>query len=214
MSAVLFSPTPFAAPLDTKFVGSLDGRFILPDRKVGEVASAVNPCRSQSITAGEIIVASPVQVTIGERFASMVDRLGPINGKITRIVDDGFVVAISASAVEQKSLAATINWLKKRHTRKAQDHRTAPRTKTRPERCIVSYLETNFVAELFDVSISGASLASASLPPVDALLRVGSVEGQVMRHAEGRFGVKFATPQSLATVLQSLTDGNNIESEQ
>jgi len=205
MRAPARSPTPFEAPLDVKFVGSLDGRFILPDRGATTGAKLVHPCRSQAITAAELTIASPVPVKMGERLASTFDRLGPISGKVSRIFDGGFVVTISANPVEQKSLAATINWLKKRHSRRAEDHRAAPRIKTRAEHCIVQYLEADFAAELFDVSISGASLSASVQPPLNAMVRIGRIEAHVVRHMAGRFGVKFSAAQSLVTLLRDLT---------
>jgi hypothetical protein len=208
MTALTRSPAPLDAPLDIKFVGSLDGRFILPDRGAITGVNPVYPCRSQSITASELIIASPIPVEIGERFASTFNRLGPISGEVTRVVYDGFAVGISASEVERKSLAATIHWLKRRHVHKAEDNRAAPRIKTRPERCTMRYLDADFAADLFDVSISGASLAGAAPPPpLNSVVRIGRVEAQVVRHMGARFGVKFLATQSLTTVLGELTAG-------
>ncbi|MEQ1768589.1 MAG: hypothetical protein ABL879_02005 [Devosia sp.] len=204
MSTGSTSRTKFEAPLDTKFVGSIDGRFVLADRVVGAGVDASHAGRSQSITAHELIVASPVPVTIGERFVSSFGRLGKINGTVARPVDGGFVVAISATEIERKSLAATINWLKKRHARQAEDHRSAARTKTRSERCIVRWPDAELSAELFDISTSGASLKADSLPPLATVVHIGRVEAQVVRHMEGRFGVRFATTQTLSTVIADL----------
>lgn len=197
--------TKFEAPLDIKFVGSMEGRFVLADRAVAAGESATQPCRSQSITASEVIIASPVLVRLGESVVCAFARLGKINGKVTRIVDGGFALAISASAAERKSLAATINWLKKRHTHLAEDQRAASRVRTRPEPCVVRIGDTAFTAELFDISSTGASLSTNTPPPLKTMVRIGHVEGEVVRHMEGRFGVKFSSAQDLSALIGALT---------
>jgi len=205
MSVNPTSSPKFRAPLDIKFVGSVDGRFVLPDRDAVTGGNAVQVCRTQSITPTELIVASFVPAIVGERFASTFNRLGSINGKVVRIVSGGFAVAVQSSAIEQQSLADTINWLKKRHARQAEDLRSAPRIRARGEPCIVRYLDTEWEVNLFDISISGASVTATKRPPINSEVRIGRIDARVVRHTEGRFGVVFNSVQLLSTLLAELT---------
>lgn len=198
-------PGPKATPSDIKLVASFEGRFILSDRTVAAGADAVQHCRTQSITDTELTVASPLAVTVGERFASSFKQLGPIDGTVARVVSGGFVVTIAASANERRSLAATLLWLKRHHVRKAEDHRAAARTRMRGEACKVTHDGTGLTARLFDMSATGASLAAPALPPIGAVVTIGRIEGVVVRHVEGRFSVKFVKAQALATLLEGLT---------
>lgn len=189
-----------------KFVGSLKGRFLLPDRRVpGEVRQATN-CRMQSISLAELAVESETKVALGERFESVFEELGALRGKVLRQAKDGFVVALTTDPDERAALSRTIDWLKKRHTRQATNKRASARFEARQEVCTIYVGDVTIDCRLSDISTDGAMLVTdaAAILELDAPIYVGRVAARVVRRQPDRVAVAFTSPQTLSALLLDL----------
>lgn len=191
--------------LDTKYVGSVDGRFVLPHRPIpAGTRPEIVACRLQGITPFEFTIASTHTARVGEALACTFDNIGPLQGEVIRLVTGGLVVAISADDAKRKDLAAKINWLKKRHVGQAKNHRAAARFKPRVDRCRCCIDGKEFAAQLVDVSVTGAAVITETLPPIGTSLHLGRIEGRVVRHLEQGFGVEFLLEQPPVTLMDDL----------
>ncbi|MFY8030272.1 MAG: PilZ domain-containing protein [Devosia sp.] len=192
--------------MQIKFVGSLNSRFLLPDRRLPGQSRQAITCRMQSVSLSELAVESDVKVTPGEHFEAVFEELGPLRGKVLRSVKSGFVVALAIDAEELVSLSRTIEWLKKRHTRQATNTRASPRFDIRGEPCTVYAGDIEIECRLADVSTDGAMLVgdAAAVLDLHAMVKVGRVAARVVRRQPDRIGVEFTSPQSLKTLLVDL----------
>ncbi len=67
------------------------------------------------MSPGGMALIAPVAGKPGERVIAYVDHLGRLEGKIARLIDNGFAMTISATARKRDKLAAQLTWLANRH---------------------------------------------------------------------------------------------------
>lgn len=86
---------------------NLLGRYMLSDRREF-------PCQVIDMSPGGMAVVAPVAGNPGERVIAYVDHLGRLEGKIARLLDNGFAMTISATSRKRDKLAAQLTWLANR----------------------------------------------------------------------------------------------------
>src|SRR6476620_2718133 len=86
---------------------NLLGRYMLSDRREF-------PCQVINMSPGGIAMAAPVLGFPGERVIAYVDHLGRLEGKIARMIDNGFAMSISATPRKRDKLASQLTWLANR----------------------------------------------------------------------------------------------------
>lgn len=198
--------TPFAAPPDVRFVGSVNGRYTLPSRTVGEPGNPqVIECKAMSLSANEIVLTAPTAPPVGENVVVMLEQLGMIKGHVTRQAGSSFQIAVDATPEQRGKLAAKINWLKKRQVNQASDLRNERRLKPRKSKAFLYVGDAEQDCLLIDMSLSGAAVAAAVRPAIGTEICVGTIAGKVVRHMDVGFGVQFTSPQSLETLEADLT---------
>src|SRR4029079_9430480 len=77
---------------------NLLGRYMLEDRREF-------PCQVINMSPGGMAVAAPVVGAPGERVIAYVDHLGRLEGKIARMIDNGFAMTIASSSRKRDKLA-------------------------------------------------------------------------------------------------------------
>ena len=190
--------TPFAAPLDIRFVGVLAGRYSLSGGNAA--GSTVFACRMQSLTSATVTLAAPVIGEPGQRTTVLLDQIGFIAGHVARVFEDGFQLDIQGSNQDRQKLAAKINWLKKRNLRQAADKRSTRRFLPRNPRAFLYLGSEEHNCFLIDISPSGAGVSSAVSPPIGTSIVLGKIPGRVVRQMNVGFGIAFdvvATAETL-----------------
>lgn len=86
---------------------NLLGRYMLADRHE-------YPCQVINMSPGGMALIAPVVGHPGERVIVYVDHLGRLEGKIARLIDNGFAMSISATVRKRDKLAAQLTWLANR----------------------------------------------------------------------------------------------------
>ncbi len=86
---------------------NLLGRYMLADYREF-------PCQVIDMSPGGMAVVAPVAGEPGERVIAYVDHLGRLEGKIARLLDNGFAMSISATSRKRDKLAAQLTWLANR----------------------------------------------------------------------------------------------------
>src|SRR5215510_1176807 len=87
---------------------NLLGRFMLADRREF-------PCQVANMSPGGMALISEVSGREGERVIAYIDHLGRLEGKITRLYQNGFAMTLAATPRKRDKLAAQLTWLANRH---------------------------------------------------------------------------------------------------
>ncbi len=170
---------------------NLLGRYMLADRREF-------PCQVINMSPGGMAVVAPVVGAPGERVIAYVDHLGRLEGRIARLIDNGFAMTISATARKRDKLAAQLTWLANRQILNLpEDRRHGRFTPRNPMARLVLPNGTNVACRVIDLSQSGAAIAiNPDLrPAVGAAVTIGKAQGRVVRHIEDGFAIEFTRLQ-------------------
>src|SRR6202167_5080933 len=154
------------------------GRYMLPDRREF-------PCQIINMSPGGLALLAPGIGNVGDRVIAYLDHIGRVEGKITRIIDNGCAMSVGASARKRDKLAAQLTWLANRDILNLPEDRRHQRVNTRDQATTVR-LENGAEEKcrIVDLSVSGVAVISDSRPPLGTLVRVGKAPGRVVRHLD------------------------------
>jgi len=191
---------------DVRFIGDVMGSYVLAARAQTPGAVQVFACRSRSVSAHEAVVNAPVSGAPGDMLTMTLQGLGIMRGRITRILEGGFVVAFDCNEQERVTLGARIDWLKRRTLKTVSDRRAHKRVLPRETRANLTLDDgQRFDCFIIDMSQSGVAVSADVLPPVGAPAGVGAIPGRVVRHIEAGFAVQFAEVQQIGQLEALLT---------
>jgi hypothetical protein len=180
---------------------SLLGRYMLADRREF-------PCQVIDMSPGGMAVVAPVVGSPGERVIAYVDHLGRLEGKIARLLDNGFAMTISATSRKRDKLAAQLTWLANRQILNLpEDRRHGRFTPRNPIARLILPNGTNVTCRVIDLSASGAAVAIAPelRPVVGAAITIGKTTGRVVRHIEDGFAIEFTRLQHPDAIEDNVT---------
>mgnify|MGYP001555782223 FL=1 len=180
---------------------NLLGRYMLADRREF-------PCQVVNMSPGGIALVAPVPGNPGERVIAYVDHLGRLEGKISRMLDNGFAMTIEATLRKRDKLAAQLTWLANRHILNLPEDRRHGRFI--PRRALARLILPNghnVTCRVIDLSESGAAIAiSPELrPAVGIMVTVGKTPGRVVRHIDDGFALEFTRLQHADFVEENVT---------
>ena len=180
---------------------NLLGRYMLADRREF-------PCQVIDMSPGGMAAVAPVAGNPGERVIAYVDHLGRLEGKIARLIDNGFAMTISATARKRDKLAAQLTWLANRQILNLpEDRRHGRFTPRNPMARLVLPNGTNVTCRVIDLSASGAAISiSPDLRPgVGSAITIGKTLGRVVRHIEDGFAIEFTRLQHPDFIEENVT---------
>jgi hypothetical protein len=164
---------------------SLLGRCMFADRREF-------PCQITNISPAGAAVMSPHPGEIGERVIAYVDHVGRLEGTITRHIDGGFAMAISASLRKRDKLADALTWLANRHVLNLPEERR--HTRRAPKKTDASLTlpdGTTHACQVIDMSLSGAAVVTELRPAIGTRVHLGKLGGRVVRHFEDGIAIEF-----------------------
>lgn len=180
---------------------NLLGRYMLADRREF-------PCQIIDMSPGGMAVLASVVGQPGERVIAYVDHLGRLEGKVARLIENGFAMSIAATPRKRDKLAAQLTWLANRQILNLPEDRRHGRfvPKNPIARLILANGE-NLTCRIVDLSASGAAVAIAPelLPDVGSAVTLGKTTGRVVRHIEGGFAVEFNRLQHTDFIEENVT---------
>ncbi len=196
MNATNLAGSPGAGnQVDIRFVGSINGCYTLSsrrDRTANKAIVEVFACRVLSISPTSVAITVPVQGAVNERLTAHIDGIGILSGNISRLIPDGFVFNLDATAEEKKAIAARLRWLKRRRTNVEPDKREHKRMLPHDPRSSVRLADGRSMAcMLIDISRSGAAVSADVLPAVGDSMMVGAIPAKVVRLLKVGFAVHF-----------------------
>jgi hypothetical protein len=177
------------------------GRYMLQDHREF-------PCQVVNMSPGGLAMYAPGIGTVGERVIAYLDHIGRVEGKITRLIDNGFAMTVSATPRKRDKLAAQLTWLANRQILNLPEDRRHDRIVPRnPLGALTLEDGSKVPCRIIDLSLSGAavSIGSVPRPDVGAPVTLGRVQSRVVRHLEEGFAIEFVHAQLPETVEDSVT---------
>ncbi|HMB11316.1 PilZ domain-containing protein [Saliniramus sp.] len=164
---------------------ALDGRYMLADRKD-------HPCRSVSISPGNLTLEAPVIGAIGERVVCHLPLLGRLEGEIVRHMPHGFAMSMITSRRQRLHLADQLTWLANRDALGLGDERAGERLVPSKRSVFITLSDgRRLKGRVLDLSRTGAGLTvSQGLAP-GTMLTIGNTPARVVRATEEAIGVHF-----------------------
>jgi hypothetical protein len=180
---------------------NLLGRYMLEDRREF-------PCQVINMSPGGMALIAPVSGFPGERVIAYVDHLGRLEGKIARVIENGFAMSISGTLRKRDKLAAQLTWLANRQILNLpEDRRHGRFTPKNASARLILPNGLNVTCRVIDLSQSGAAISVAPdlLPQVGAMVTIGTTQGRVVRHIENGFAIEFVRLQHPDFIEESVT---------
>lgn len=171
---------------------TLLGRFMRENRQE-------YPCKLHDISVGGAAIKSPVELALGERIVAYFDHIGGIEGEVVRIMEDGsgFAMKLVATQHKREKLAAQLTFLLNRHELgDAGERRHERLTPKNPTQSLTLDEGITIACRVIDFSLSGASIATAARPALNAEIKLGNLRSKVVRHHPEGIAVQFIDVQN------------------
>ena len=175
------------------------GRYMLPDRREF-------PCQVINMSPGGLALLAPGIGNVGDRVIAYLDHIGRVEGKITRIIDNGFAMTVGATARKRDKLAAQLTWLANRDILNLPEDRRHDRIVPRNPIALITCEDgTKMTCRIIDLSLSGAAISAETRPPMRSQVMLGRVAARVVRNLEDGFAIEFVHSQLAETLEDSVT---------
>jgi hypothetical protein len=201
--------SPFERRDDVRVIVNLPGRYMLASRRNMKGERCEFACRIVNVSVTGMALAAPVPGPIGERVIVYSEMLGRLHGGITRLVTNGFVMSIAATAQTRDRLAAKLEWLERqKDAPELTDSRRHARVVPKNPMATILLADGSITSCLvIDFSDCGVAVSADLYPELGTPLAVGKMVGRVVRRFAEGFAVEFAEKMSLAAVERRLASG-------
>lgn len=174
------------------------GRYMLPNRME-------YPCQTIDISPGGVHLAAPAKARPGERVIAYLDHLGRIEGSCVRTTMEGFAMTITATSRKREKFTAQLTWLANRDELGLPEDRRYDRVVPRNPRSVLTLEdESEHIARIIDISLSGAAFSSDLDLPVGTPVRIGSTPALIVRRFDGGYAAQFRFPLSADLLDENL----------
>ncbi|MGN6115335.1 MAG: PilZ domain-containing protein [Nitrobacter sp.] len=175
------------------------GRYMLPDRREF-------PCQIINMSPGGLAMLAPGIGNVGDRVVAYLDHIGRVEGKITRIIDNGFAMTVGATPRKRDKLAAQLTWLANRDILNLPEDRRHDRIVPRnPIATLTLEDGSKMTCRIIDMSLSGAAIAAEHRPPLKSQVALGRVQARVVRNLEEGFALEFVHEQDPDSLEDNVT---------
>jgi hypothetical protein len=158
------------------------------------------------MSPGGLALLAPGIGNVGDRVIAYLDHIGRVEGRITRIIDNGFAMTVSATARKRDKLAAQLTWLANRDILNLPEDRRHDRIMPRNPIAVLTLEDgQRMTCRIIDLSLSGAAVAAETRPALKSVVRLGCVPARVVRFLEEGFALEFTHAQDPETLEESVT---------
>jgi len=165
----------------------LKGRFLTQDN--GECL-----CEVLDISPGGLLVRSPALPDGNAHVVLMLTGLGRVEGDVVRVDKGGFAVRLHATGRKRDRLGDELTWLLNKDRLGLKDDRAARRSKRHDRVYVQTEDGLKFVARSVEVSLTGMTIETAEPIRPGEQIRIGRLEGVVVRRLARGFAVRFNPP--------------------
>src|ERR1700710_2064048 len=146
------------------------GRYMLPDRREF-------PCQIINMSPGGLALLAPGIGNVGDRVIAYLDHIGRVEGKITRIIDNGFAMSVGATARKRDKLAAQRTCLANHDILNLPEDRRHDRIVPRNPISVLTLEDgSKMSCRIIDLSLSGAALSAEKPPPLNSMVLLGRIQ--------------------------------------
>lgn len=167
---------------------AIAGRYMLADRREF-------PCRTLDISAGGMALEASTPGAPGERIVVYLDELGRFEGEVARLFPGGFALSCALPATRREKLVNRLTWLLNHEAlglhEDRRHRRITPRVTQTQLRLPSGDAEP---AKIIDLSVSGAAIQCARLPPLGATVDIGRRRARVVRLTDHGAALEFVLP--------------------
>ena len=175
------------------------GRYMLPDRREF-------PCQVINMSPGGLAMLAPGIGNVDDRVIAYLDHIGRVEGKITRIIDNGFAMSVGATARKRDKMAAQLTWLANRDILNLPEDRRHDRIVPRNPIALLTLDDgRQMTCRVIDASRSGAAIAAEYRPPLRSLVTLGRVQARVVRNLDDGFALEFVHEQPADPLQDSIS---------
>jgi hypothetical protein len=198
--------SPFERRTDVRLIVNIPGRYMLSNKRNLKGDRCEFACRIVNVSLEAMALAAPVRGPIGERVIIYSEQLGRLHGPIVRLMKNGFVISVAASAQTREKLAAKLDWLaKQKNAPDLPDSRRHKRVVPKNPMATILLADGSLTSCLvIDFSDSGAAVSADLYPEIGTPLAVGKMVGRVVRRFAEGFAIEFADKASLADIERRL----------
>ena len=123
--------------------------------------------------------------------------LGGLRAKLFDVFEGGFAIDIRATQHKREKLAAQLTWLANRNILNLPDGRRHARIVPKVQDKMLQLPNgATLQCRVLDVSVSGASLATAMRPDIGTDVMLGRLRARVVRHHDQGVGLEFVDIQA------------------
>ena len=162
-------------------------------------------CVALEMSPGAVHFKCGALPRVRERIVSYIDHIGRIEGKVTKLVDDGFLISVHATERKRQKLAAQLTWFANKNELGLPEDRRHERIVPRNPNGEIRLADgETYPCRIVDLSMSGAALELEVRPEMGAQVVLGSMRARVVRHFDDGIAIEFATiqpPQTLEDYL-------------
>jgi hypothetical protein len=198
--------SPFERRTDVRLIVNIPGRYMLSNKRNLKGDRCEFACRIVNVSLEAMALAAPVRGPIGERVIIYSEQLGRLHGPIVRLMKNGFVISVAASAQTREKLAAKLDWLaKQKNAPDLPDSRRHKRVVPKNPMATILLADGSLTSCLvIDFSDSGVAVSADLYPDVGTPLAVGKMVGRVVRRFAEGFAIEFADKARLADIERRL----------
>lgn len=173
---------------------NLTGRFMREDRQEF-------PCQTINMSPGGVSLSTTMPPRAGEQVVAYIDHIGRIEGRCTRVFDNGFAMTIAATLRRRDKLADQLTWFANRNVLGLPEDRRHKRVELRNPRSTLTLPDGSVIeCRVVDVSLSGAAVATKAKLPLGSPVTLGRTPARVVRHLDTGFALEFSRLQNPDTL--------------
>jgi hypothetical protein len=133
----------------------------------------------------------------GERIIAYVDHLGRIEGSVSDVTGNGFVILLNATDRKREKLAAQLTWIANKHELGLPEDRRHSRLAPRNTQTDLLLDDgRRYPCRIIDLSLSGAAVDIEVRPALGTAVQLGNMKGRVVRHFQEGVAIEFSAVQS------------------
>jgi hypothetical protein len=177
---------------------NLTGRLMLANHDEYE-------CTAVDMSPGDVVFTCDARPRAGERIIAYVDHVGRLEGNVSKLADNAFVIQINATDRKREKLAAQLTWIANKHELGLPEDRRHDRLAPRKVRTVITLDDgSKYSCRLIDLSLSGAAVDIETRPALGAAVLLGSMKGRVVRHFQEGVAIEFLGIQTRDSLREFL----------
>jgi len=151
------------------------------------------PGRLLNMSPGDMALQAEGGFAIGDAAVVHIKKLDIIEGRIARVLPDGFALSFRLSRSRRAALTERLMLLANPDfAADLTDRRVTPRHGTGDQRMVCRLQDgSSLFVRVLDQSVDGIAVESKRKPPVGTPIHVGRAKGVIMRHTPRGFVVVY-----------------------